>query len=222
MNIAEARAYKDGIDFYINSKNITVNATLDPYTDDVVITTFNYIRPVEKIRRNYLLIFAISMIFSIIFKYFENFKIEVIGIISLIWIGVFLYYLIESKNEDNFITFKYHAAEHKALNYYDKYGKSTLDYDEIMKMSSISYRCGSTTIAVVLIFCTISILGILFIPFVLFKIFWILISAFITLYLWANDKCYFLQKMVLHEPDIEQVKVACYGMWVYIGMKEKV
>ena len=102
----------------------------------------------------------------------------------------------------------------------DKYGKATLDCDEVMKMSSVSWRCGSTIIAVVLVLITLCIVGILFIPWLPLKILWCALSVFITMFLWANEKCNFLQKLALKTPKRAEIEVAVLGMWEYTKMKQ--
>ena len=102
----------------------------------------------------------------------------------------------------------------------DKYGKATQNCNEIMKMSSISIRCGSTIIGVFYVLTSLIVLGILFMPGLILKILWCLISIFITLYLWANGKCDFFQKLVLREPGYAEVELATRGLLEYMKMKE--
>lgn len=131
------------------------------------------------------------------------------------WIITLGHYYVNSKNPKNARTYRYHAAEHKALNYFDKYHKATNDCDELMKMSSISFRCGSTLIAVVLVFITLIVLGIVFIPFLSLKFIWCIVCVPITFFLWGKGKCDFLQKMVIKNPSREEVEVATCGLWEY-------
>lgn len=55
-------------------------------------------------------------------------------------------------------------AEHKFFNYIDKYKKEPETCEDVMKMSSYSYRCGSTVLVVIMTLLTLCICGILYIP----------------------------------------------------------
>lgn len=222
MNIAEARSYNDGIEFYVHDKNISIRLTRN-LNGDIVISKHNAINRFEKVKNsqiNRLVSIAISILFTFIFYYCNSYKIQIIAILALIWIYTFVYYFVNSKNSNKFMLFRYHAAEHKVLNYMDKYGKATQDFYEIMKMPSISIRCGSTIIVVVYVLISLFVIGILFMPWIILKILWCIISIFITLYLWANGKCNFLQKLALKEPGYAEVELATRGLWEYMKMKE--
>ena len=86
-----------------------------------------------------------------------------------------------------------------------------------MKMSSYSYRCGSTILVVIMTLLTLCICGILYIPTLILKILWIALSIFITLYLWANNKCDFIQKFVVVNPSYSEVEVAFIGGKEYLN-----
>ena len=108
------------------------------------------------------------------------------------------------------------------LNYIDKYKKEPETCEDVMKMSSYSYRCGSTILVVIMTLLTLCICGILYIPTLILKILWIAFSIFITLYLWANNKCDFLQKFVVVEPSYSEVEVAFIGGKDYLKTKQKI
>ena len=161
------------------------------------------------------------MIVTLFFKCLPilgNSKIQILGVIAIIWLGIICYYFFSSKTPDMVQSHKYHAAEHKVLNYVDKNGKAPENCDELMQMSSVSYRCGSTIIAVIMILLTLCISGFVCIPMLFFKIIWIAISIFITLYLWANGKCDFLQKFVIEEPTYDEIEVALLGVKEYLKL----
>ena len=104
----------------------------------------------------------------------------------------------------------------------DKYKKEPETCEDVMKMSSYSYRCGSTILVVIMTLLTLCICGILYIPTLILKILWIAFSIFITLYLWANNKCDFLQKFVVVEPSYSEVEVAFIGGKDYLKTKQKI
>jgi len=160
------------------------------------------------------------VIFSIIGK-LKIPNIEVILVALLVWEVVLFFYIERNKNKNNTQSFKYHAAEHKVLNYVDKYGKNAvLDVEKVMNMSSISFRCGSTVLTVGLIFATLFLVGKAFIPWLILKIVWLVISGYIALKLWANGKCDFLQKLVVLPPTYEEVEVAVEGMKEYLRFED--
>lgn len=220
MYIPEARSFDKGIELY--GKNIVIVATRQ--NNNVIISKSKYSqlknKKVHTISYGSLL-FAI--IWTLVFKYLpplENLKFQILVVFAFIWSGIICYYFLNSKNPDMVQVKKYHAAEHKFLNYEDKYGEAPENCDELMKMSSISYRCGSTILAVIMILLTLCINGFLCIPILALKIVWIAISIFITLYLWANNKCNFLQKLVIEEPTYEEVEVAFLGGKEYLKDKK--
>lgn len=222
MYIAEARSHNDGIEFFINDKNIIISAKRNQ-NGEIVITKENEPRTIKKGKSNVFVAMLVAIIGTLILQYgkiINNYKFNVLSFLALVWLLILSYYFIQSKISYNASTFRYHAAEHKVLNFWDKYKEIPPNCEELMKMDSVSCRCGSTLIAVILILITLSILGILFIPWIILKIIWCAVSAFITLYLWANGKCNFLQKFVLKNPGYDEVEVALYGFREYIKEKQ--
>lgn len=224
MNVAEAKARIDGIDFYINKKNITICASRNE-NGEISIVQSNIINQKEKFKiSDRLLALFFTIMYLIVKSFIENFgdyRIKVLSFFAFIWLAIITRYLIRAVNPKNEQIFKYHAAEHKVLNYWDIHEKVTLDCNEVRQMNSISIRCGSTIIAVVLVLITICMLGILFIPWIVLKIIWCVVSVFVTFLLWATGKCDFLQKMVIREPGIEEIEVAVQGMFEYIKVKNE-
>lgn len=219
MYIPEARSFDEGIEFY--GKNTVIVATRQE--GKIVISKSESSRLKDKKTKAIpygSLLFAITgTLISNNQAFLENSKIQMLGILALIWFGIICYYFFNSKKTNMVQSHKYHAAEHKFLNYVDKYDKEPENCEEVMKMSSISYRCGSTVIAVIMILLTLCISGCLWIPTIVLKIVWIAISIFATLYLWANGKCYFLQKFVIEEPSYDEVEVAFLGGKEYLKIK---
>lgn len=214
MNIAEAQAFSDGLEFYAHQKNITLRVTRD-YTGNIVINKYNYIKDFERKKNKpitNILIFCVSLLFTI---FSTIFHVNLITFLAFIWMVTFAYFFISSKNPDNASMHKYHASEHKVLNYMDKYNTYPENYHEVMKMPSLSIRCGTTLVAVVYVFVTLIILGISFIPGILLKILWCLFSIYLTLYFWANGFCYFFQKMVIKEPSDSEVELATIALCEY-------
>lgn len=219
MYIPEARSFDKGIEFY--GKEVIIVATR--LNDKIIISKSKFSQLKDK--KNYTISYA-SLLFAIIGTLFlkclpilENSKIQILGVIAIIWLEIICYIFFSSRTPDMIQSHKYHAAEHKVLNYVDKYGKAPENCDELMKMSSISYRCGSSILAVIMILLTLCISGLVCISMLFFKIVWIAISIFITLYLWANGKCNFLQKFVIEEPTYNEIEVALLGVKEYLKLK---
>jgi len=219
MYIPEARSFDEGIEFY--SKDTVIVSTRQD--GKVVISKSESSQLKDKktkaISYNSLLFAIIGTLIFNNHAVLENSKLQLLGIVALIWLGIICYYLFNLRNPNMLQSHKYHAAEHKFLNYVDKYNKEPENCEEIMKMSSISYRCGSTIIAVIMILLTLCISGLLLIPTIFFKIVWVAISIFITLYLWANGKCDFLQKLAIEEPSYDEVEVVFLGGKEYLKIK---
>ncbi len=153
--IAEARSFDKGIEFYC--KEIVIDATRQ---DNKVIISKSKLSKLggkenRTISYGALLFSIIGTLVSKFSPFFENSKIQVMGIVVLSWLGVICYYLFNSRTSKQ--SNRYHAAEHKVLNYIDKYGKEPENCDEVMKMSSVSYRCGSTILVVIMLLLTLCI-----------------------------------------------------------------
>ena len=221
MNIAEARAFDNGLEFYLHEKNITLNV-MRTSTGEIDISTTNYLKGFKREKTSRATkIFA--LLFAIFFAFLQNFNLhtgyKILLILGIIWIGTFLLYYTQFKNPKKQNSYKYHAAEHKVLNYMDKYNEATDDVYKVMKMSSYSYRCGLTLVAVVYILITLIALGFIFIPGFILKLLWFAFSIYITLYLWANEKCYFFQRFAIIEPDYAEVELAVKGLCEYMKQK---
>lgn len=221
MNIAEARSFDNGLEFYLHEKNITLSV-LRNSDGKIDIFTENYIKPFKREKTTWKTSIC-SFLLAILFMFLQTTSlhtgIKILLILGLIWIATFIFYYSLFKNPKKTNSYKYHAAEHKVLNYVDKYGKATNNVEDVMKMSSYSIRCGSTLVAVVYVFVTLITLGIVFIPSIFLKILWVALSIFLTMYLWANNKCYFFQKLAIIEPTYAEVEVATVGLCEYFKLK---
>lgn len=223
MESLTARSYNDGIDFFANGTDTIISARRTE--DGKIVVTKNSTRQRQKEKKSkWLRAIKVMglLVLAIVYSWLRAFcismnwdKFSVSLLLPLMWMGVWTYYYIVRKNPKTPNLSKYHAAEHKVLNYCDQYGKQKwqeMNCDKVMKMSSISIRCGSTVIAVVLVFITMLLPGVIYIPWVPLKLIWGAVSSIATMCLWANGKCNFLQKMVLEEPEAEEVELAILGM----------
>lgn len=219
MDFAEARSFNDGIEFY--GKDIIITATRKDGKVNIEKSKFSHQKSSNKIVDTVICL-LFTLIATLILNTFQDSKTQILLIIALIWISVIFFFFLNSLNRKNVQCYKYHAAEHKFLNYIDKYKKEPETCEDVMKMSSYSYRCGSTVLVVIMILLTLCMCGILYIPTLILKIVWIAFSIFITLYLWANNKCYFLQKFVIIEPSYSEIEVAFIGGKEYLKTKLKI
>ena len=221
MYIAEARAYNDGIEFYPKNGKVIFAKRCN---GKVVVESRNssYSEKKENSFKSKIFLLFFCAVNVVIFSIIGKLKIpNIILVALLVWEVVLFFYIERNKNKNNTQSFKYHAAEHKVLNYVDKYGKNAvLDVEKVMNMSSISFRCGSTVLTVGLIFATLFLVGKAFIPWLILKIVWLVISGYIALKLWANGKCDFLQKLVVLPPTYEEVEVAVEGMKEYLRFED--
>ncbi|MBE5821132.1 MAG: DUF1385 domain-containing protein [Clostridiales bacterium] len=217
MRIAEARSYSNGIDFALTEKNYLISVTRD---ENGKINVSREGRKLKEKRdiKNYLLIYFSLLVFTIIYINLpktNNKLLNMIEIFAFVWGVVFAYYFVNSKNKNNASKYRYHAAEHKMLNYLERYNEVPNNCDDVMKMNSISLSCGSTWITVILFVITIGAIGCSIIPWLLLKILWCIFCIIISLYLWANDKLNFFQKMILKEPTNYEIEVAIAGIKEY-------
>ena len=219
MGSIGGRSYQNGIDFYeIGNRNkvsVRRNENGELIINRCEKDSFS-IRP----KNMKVMIFAFCILFAFIYGFFDSTSAKVLTILAFVWIGVWGYYYVNFKNEKNFCVYRYHSAEHKALNYWDRYHHATLDCNEIMKMPSISYRCGSTLIAVLLVLGSFLTIGIILIPFLLIKVIWCIACFPLVFYLWGIGKCDFLQKLVLRNPSFDEIEVATRGLWEYVHQTE--
>ena len=223
MIIAEARARDDGIDFFVNEKDMTISVGRDENGEISIVRT-NEIKqevPINVSDRVISLVAAIICVAYLWLKKDANeWRIDAISYLGLVWITVLVKYIVDSLNPKNEQSFKYHAAEHKVLNFWDKYQRLPVDCHEVMSMKSISFRCGTTMITVFLVLITLCVVGVIFMPNLIMKIIWCIIGAIVTFFLWMFGCCDFLQKLVVREPSIREVEVAVEGFSVYVMEKD--
>jgi len=134
MNVAEAEARVDGINFYVNDKNITVSARRVEGGGISIVRTNGIKRNLDVRVSDGIVSLIAGVIFFIIkmlLKDFGDFRLDGLIIICLFWGVIMTGYILDALNPKNEQEFKYHAAEHKVLNYWDKYQKITLNCEEI-------------------------------------------------------------------------------------------
>ena len=133
-------------------------------------------------------------------------------VLVLFWIGLIGYCYFESKDEKNAVTARYHSAEHKVLNYYFKHSKLPESVHEIKNKSNVYICCGSSLVAVVLLFLTLVFISLLIFPNIILKSVGVIVSVFVSFILWAHGKCDFIQKFYLKPPTEDELELAIYAM----------
>ena len=222
MTSAEARAYSNGIDFYVQSKKMTIQARREK--DGSISVRKTYDNPqIEKTRYRFLIVAGFTVIATLLWKLVEDaaMSYKIIAVLVLAWLTAFGYFFITSKISSNKSTFRYHAAEHKVLNYYMKHKSIPTTIEELAKEKSISFCCGSTVLTVVLLFATIVGLVLTFAPIWWVVLISVLVAAYVVLAMWANGYCDFLQKYALIEPSKNELEVALKGAEEYEKIKDR-
>ncbi|MBQ9267840.1 MAG: DUF1385 domain-containing protein [Clostridia bacterium] len=219
----EARAYQDGIDFYVSRGLVIQARRLEDGTISIERQKRQYQPKKKKLDCSRLLtILVVYLIGALLIGMMEkmsDFGTCILAVEAFVWLATFVFYQYVSKNKE---TSEYHAAEHKVLNFMDDYKKVPQDLQDIRLMPSLSIRCGSTIIAVLYTLVTLVTLGVVLFPHLGLKILWCPAACLITLWLWANDKLYFFQKFVIREPSMEELEVALLGVQEYVKTKEEI
>lgn len=218
MYLEEARAFTNGIEFY--DKSIVFSAQR---VDGKVIVTKSGHSQLKSNKSNYrLLIIMLAVFFSLLFQYCKvdlTFKVKLMLLFGGAWVLTTSYYFLSSRSKKNIQQLKYHAAEHKVLNYLDEYCVAPTSWEELEKVSSVSIRCGTTILTFTLTLITLGCLGVFFIPWVFVRLLWVLLTSLLSMYLWAKGKLNFFQKLVLSPPSQSELEVAFFGMKEYLDAK---
>lgn len=213
MNIKyEASSRSNGIDFFVPSKNITLCVSRkesgEIETHIVKGLIKNKVPMVGKI-----MALVCAIIYASLGSKFK-FLLEPRSLFFCFSFFIGVYYFCSSffikKNNEDFR--KYHAAEHRVLNYKDKYNRLPERIDDLRNISNISIRCGSTVFIVC--YFTINIIAIIIelVPSIILKLICIIASLFVNLYFWSNGYFDFIQKMLVKNPDDEMLELAIYGL----------
>lgn len=222
MEWFEARSYKDGIDFNVREKGTYVIAKREK-NGQITVTLSNHPRSVEesKYKSIFALIMAIFFTLTISAFRIRDEKAMYMWLIAFVWIMSILYTVLSNNFAKPRSVLRYHAAEHMALNFYDRYKRAPDSLREIKLMSMINVSCGSTVYVVLLFFITLAMVGIIYVPFVVLKILWMAISASLSVYLWGLGKLDFIQKMNLMRPTDQELEVALAGIQEYERLKKQ-
>ena len=120
MDFSEARSFNDGIEFY--GKDIIIIATRKDGKVNIEKSKSPRLKYSNKFVKT-IICLLLTIISNLILNTFQDFKVQILLIIALFWSSVICFFFFNSRNDKNVQCYKYHAAEHKFLNYIDKYKK---------------------------------------------------------------------------------------------------
>lgn len=221
MRISEARSYSQGIEFLVRCEkgSIIVRGKRDLGGNVVVELDNNFTK--ERFVSRFKMSIIIAT-FSLIMAWLgsiikDHINVHVIGleILTILWFTVILYALFMKGQKSREEIYRYHGAEHKVLNYIEKYNKIPKTIEELRKADRLYISCGMTILAVIMLVITMAFLAFSFVPYLVLKVFVFLISLVLIFYLWANGKCDFLQRCIVLEPTDCELEVAIEAMKVY-------
>lgn len=221
MKLTGGKSYNNGIDFTVKDGNESFVYSSRRNANDELETSRKVMY--ERSNSNAFLKTVISAVLSIsivlileVFKGFENSMYSKLGwimVIAVFWCGFLAYMLFDGRSSKNQATKRYHAVEHKILNFYTEYGYLPRTTDDLEKMSSVYICCGSTIAVVIALFATLSILCLMLIPTIILKVVGIAVSAVVVFFLWAFDKCNFAQKWQIASPTHKEIELGICAMY---------
>lgn len=220
MELLGGKSYENGIDFSVKDGNKRyVLRTRKNENGEIETSICNCYSNVAKNSKNRNILSAIfAVIFVGMYVSLKDQTSDVITIVGwlivlvLFWIGLIGYCYFESKDEKNAVTARYHSAEHKVLNYYFKHSKLPESVHEIKNKSNVYICCGSSLVAVVLLFLTLVFISLLIFPNIILKSVGVIVSVFVSFILWAKGKCNFIQKFYLQPPTEDELELAICAM----------
>lgn len=221
MRISEARSYSQGIEFLVRCGygNVVIRGKRN--TDGTVFVELDDKFKKEKAKGKTLISIIVAMcaipIAILVSKVESYINISLVGIelISIFWLAIILYIVYMKEQKDKEEMYRYHAAEHKALNYLEKHGRIPQTIDELRQMDKYYISCGTTLLFIEMLFITMVFLVFAFVPYLALKIVSFAIATILILYLWANGKCNFIQKYFVLEPTNAELEVALETLKLY-------
>ena len=214
----EARARKNGIDFIVPKKKIIISVRREVDGEIVVHRHSRQAESIDPIKTLPMCVFImlLALILSAILNFIASYQVRTLLILAVLWGSLFTYYFYKSRRKQDYSLYRYHAAEHKALNYLDRYNELPRDITFLMNTPSYSVRCGSTMIAVLCTIITLVTLSVVFLPWIWLKVIFCILSFVVVFLLWAFDLLNFFQKFVIREPTWDEVEVAYEGLKEYV------
>lgn len=221
MKLTGGKSYVNGIDFTVKDGDKSFVYSARRNEKDEVETSRKIMY--ERSNSNTFLKTLVSAFLSIsivfILEFFKRFedpfytKLGWLAVIVVFWCGFLAYMFFDGRNAKKQVTKRYHAVEHKILNFYTENGYLPRTTDDLEKMSSVYICCGSTIAVVIALFATLSILCLMLIPTIILKVVGIAVSAVVVFFLWAFDKCNFAQKWQIASPTHKEIELGICAMY---------
>lgn len=222
IEIDAAKSYENGIDFVSRNHDFVIRARRDSNGRVTIskgeASTFyesELMRKKGSIKQ-ILAILVFSIFIALTLQLNIQKGVKTLICIATVWIITLGYYFLRSQKATDFTLYRFHGAEHKVLNYLDRYHSAPADIYMIKNTSNISYRCGSTMVAVIYYLATLITLSLVFLPTIGFKVVGCVLSVLVVLLLWALGYCNSFQKFLVKEPTMEELEVAYAGMLAYV------
>lgn len=219
MGILFGKSYENGIDFYVEYKNekFVVSAINEGDAINVEKKDNSFKRNETNKEKNKFYLAIIAIIFTALYTFFGKSNLM---IVACFWMFATGYFIVNNKKNVNKKVFKYHAVEHKIINYYSKYGRVPTKREEIENEDSVLLFCGTTllTVLMVLISCLILVFSMISNIFVAFLIF--VSTVCLTVFLWLCGNLNFFQKLSIREPSEEEIKLGVKAMEKFLEICE--
>lgn len=223
MKFGVCQSYRNGIVFTVSIKG--QRYVISTRRDENGNICLKYSGGLEKnsFFRNKKTRTIVMLIFACFSVVLYNFLIRILarelvllGMIVFLWVTVYLGFYCYSKNPKNASFLKYHASEHMAINFFERYNRFPKNIEELAKMDKLYISCGSTLIAIVafcisMFFIMFEILAPLFFNFILIIATSIIIFI-ITIYIWGKGWLDFFQKLMVKTPSEKELEVALYAL----------
>ena len=221
MKLTGGKSYDNGIDFTVDDgeRSFVYSARRNDKGELVTCKNVMYERTTTNSLAKTVVAAFMSIAIVLILHVFQEFadpfymKVGWLLVIGVFWCGLLTFLFVEGKLKKNHRTARYHSVEHKILNFYTEYGYLPRTTDDLEKMSNIYVCCGSTIAVVIGLFGTLVAINLMFIPTIILKIIGIAVSAAITFFLWATDRCNFAQKWSVKNPTHAEIELGLCAMY---------
>lgn len=214
MRLTLGKSYKNGIDlcFSYNDKKYIVCARRDEkgqiFFDESRKTVS---KEKSKGPKQTAILMVVSLIISLLYTATKNSLgdsiagiLLVLGVLGAMYLGIYLY----SKKQENQIMWRYHAAEHMAMNYFERYEKAPKNMEELSKMSKIYISCGSTILTFIILTLFAQFINFLLIKQIIVNILLLILSVAILFIMWGKGYFDFVQELVVKNPSEKELEVA--------------
>ncbi len=223
MRITKGKSHENGIDlcFAYGEKKYIVSARRDKngeiYFDDSKVKVS---KQKNKDLKRVIVLMLISIPAGLLYTVANNsFGSSIAGILAFALLLVAMYFWMywQSKKEEKQIVWRYHAAEHMAMNYVQKFKKAPKNIEELSKMNKIYISCGSMVITFIMLSVFAQFVNFILIKHIEINILLMFLSVGILFVMWGKGYFDFIQELVVREPSEKELEVA---MAAFIRMEQ--